>query len=100
MRARLLVEARSAAGLNHPNIVTIYEIGRWESLDYIAMEFVHGRTLHAVIGGRPMPLEVALDYGAQIADAIAAAHAAGVIHRDLKPANIMIGERGGLKVLD
>ena len=100
MRARLLVEARSAAGLNHPNIVTIYEIGRTETLDYIAMEFVEGRTLHAVIGGQPMPLDLALNYGAQIADAVAAAHAAGVTHRDLKPANVMITERGRLKVLD
>jgi serine/threonine protein kinase/Tol biopolymer transport system component len=100
MRARLLVEARSAAGLNHPNIVTIYEIGRTDTLDYIAMEFVQGRTLHAIIAGQPMPLELALNYGAQIADAVSAAHAAGITHRDLKPANIMITERGRLKVLD
>jgi serine/threonine protein kinase/Tol biopolymer transport system component len=100
MRARLLVEARSAAGLNHPNIVTIYEIGRTETLDYIAMEFVQGKTLHSLIAGQPMPLNLALNYGAQIADAVSAAHATGVTHRDLKPANIMITERGRLKVLD
>src|SRR5436190_3478508 len=57
MRARLLVEARSVAALNHPNIVTIYEIGQAESLDYIAMEFVEGRTLHTVIGSKPLPLD-------------------------------------------
>lgn len=100
-RARFLMEARAVAALNHPNIVTIYEIGQRNERDYIAMEFVPGRTLHAVIGkGELLSLGTILDYAAQIADAVSAAHAAGITHRDLKPANIMVTERGRLKVLD
>jgi eukaryotic-like serine/threonine-protein kinase len=100
-RARFLMEARAVAALNHPNIVTIYEIGQSEAVDYIAMEFVPGRTLHALIqAGPPMVLDEVLGSAIQVADAVAAAHAAGITHRDLKPANIMVSDRGRLKVLD
>lgn len=100
-RARFLMEARAVAALNHPNIVTIYEIGQRGDHDYIAMEFVPGRTLHAVIqDGKQLSLNTVLHYAAQIADAVSAAHAAGITHRDLKPANIMVSERDRLKVLD
>ncbi len=100
-RTRFLMEARAVAALNHPNIVTIYEIGRSGELDYIAMEFVPGRTLHSMIHAGPLlPLDESLRYAAQMADAVAAAHAAGITHRDLKPANIMVTDGGRVKVLD
>ena len=100
-RARFLMEARAVAALNHPNIVTIYEIGQSGECDYIAMEFVPGQTLHAVIQeGKQLSLNTVLHYAAQIADAVSAAHAAGITHRDLKPANIMVAQTGRLKVLD
>src|SRR5438270_3820507 len=100
-RTRFLMEARAAAALNHPNIVTVYEIGQSAALDYIAMEFVPGRTLHSLIhGAQPLALDDVLKQAVQIADAVAAAHAAGITHRDLKPANIMVTDTGRLKVLD
>jgi serine/threonine protein kinase len=97
---RFLQEARSTSSLNHPNIVTIYEAGASGKIVYIAMELVSGRTLRDLAAISPIALRTALRYGAQIADALAAAHAAGIVHRDLKPANIMITERGLVKVLD
>src|SRR5205085_6436886 len=89
---RFLHEARSASALNHPNIVTIYDIGSEQDIEFIAMEYVPGKTLHELIGHKPLPLSSVLWYACQIADALAAAHAAGIIHRDLKPANIMVTE--------
>ncbi len=99
-RQRLMREARAASALNHPNIVTVYEIGSESGVDFIAMEYVEGRPLSAVIPSKGLPLARALDYAIAIADALAKAHAAGVIHRDLKPANIMVTDEGRVKLLD
>jgi Tol biopolymer transport system component/tRNA A-37 threonylcarbamoyl transferase component Bud32 len=99
-RQRFLQEAQLASALQHPNIVTIFDIGSAEVGDYLAMELVRGRTLDAVIPQGGLPLTSALRYGTQIVDALAAAHAAGIVHRDLKPGNIMVTEQDQIKVLD
>jgi len=93
-------EARAASALNHPNIVTIYEIGHAEGRRYIAMELIEGSTLRALIGSRPLPTKRALQIAAQAADALAKAHDAGIVHRDLKPENIMVTKDGLVKILD
>jgi Tol biopolymer transport system component/predicted Ser/Thr protein kinase len=99
-KLRFVQEAKAASALNHPHIITIYDIGCDDGTDYIAMELIRGRTLEQALAGGKLKLPDALKYGAQIADALAAAHAAGIVHRDLKPGNIMITERGDVKVLD
>jgi serine/threonine protein kinase/Tol biopolymer transport system component len=99
-RKRLLREARMASALNHPNIVTIHEVGSEGGVDFVAMEYVSGRRLDARIGDKGLPLAEALDYAVQIADALCAAQEAGIVHRDLKPGNIVITEQGRVKVLD
>ena len=109
-RARFADEARAASALNHPNIITIYEIETVDGVDYIAMEYVRGVTLHELIRGDvirgdvirgPRPeLATILDYAAQIASALSAAHAAGIVHRDIKPGNIMVTKSGTVKLLD
>jgi Tol biopolymer transport system component len=99
-KQRFVQEAKAASALNHPHIVTIYDIGCDDGVDYIAMELVRGRTLEQLMSRGKLKLSQALKYGAQIADALAAAHAAGIVHRDLKPGNVMIAERGDVKVLD
>ncbi len=103
-RARFVREAKLASSLSHPNIVTIYAIDSTEVdgkvVDFVAMEHVRGKTLDKLIGRRGLRLNDALRYARQIADGLAAAHAAGVIHRDLKPANIMVNDHGEVKILD
>ncbi len=98
--ARFQLEARAASALNHPNVATVYEIGEDQQNIYIAMEYVEGRTLADEIGGRPLGSAQTIDTAAQIADALDAAHAKGIIHRDIKSNNIMISNRGHVKVLD
>jgi eukaryotic-like serine/threonine-protein kinase len=99
-RARFVQEAQAASALNHPHIVTIYGIDRDGDVDFIAMEYVAGRTLDQAIGRRGLKLADTLRLGVQIADALAAAHAAGIVHRDLKPGNVMVADNGSVKVLD
>ena len=93
-------EAKAASSLNHPSIVTIYDIGQAEGVDFISMECVTGKTLDRLISRHGMRLNEALKYAVQIADALARAHAAGIVHRDLKPGNIMVNEHWLVKVLD
>jgi serine/threonine protein kinase/Tol biopolymer transport system component len=98
-RARFFQEAQTASALNHPNIVTIYEIDRDADCDFIVMELVPGRTLDAAIG-RGLKLGDTLKFAIQTADALTAAHRAGIVHRDLKPSNVMVTDSGTVKVLD
>src|SRR6266498_2415928 len=93
-------EARAASALNHPNIVTIYDIGSVESVSYIAMEKVDGKTLREVLFSGPLPVKRLLQVAAQIADGLARAHEAGIVHRDLKPENVMVTRDGLVKILD
>ena len=99
-RKRFVHEARAASALNHPHIITIYDIGQDSGVDFIAMEYLAGQSLARLIERAELKIGDALKYAGQIADALASAHAAGIVHRDIKPANIMVTERGSIKVLD
>lgn len=98
--ARFLQEARAASALSHPNAAHIYEIGESGGSHFLAMEYIEGETLEARMTGDPLPLAEILSIGAQVADALEAAHTRGIVHRDIKPANLMIGARGHITVLD
>src|SRR6266487_3229493 len=97
-KRRFVQEAKAASALNHPNIITIYDIGSADGIDFIAMEFVAGKTLDRCIPRHGWRLDEALKYSVQIADALVAAHKAGIVHRDLKPGNVMVTERRGMLV--
>src|SRR3954464_3217987 len=99
-RRRFVQEARAASSLNHPHIITIYEIESADDNDFIVMEYVRGESLDALIPRHGMGLGEVLRIAISVADALAAAHARGIIHRDLKPANVIIGTDGAVKVLD
>src|SRR6266481_927973 len=93
-------EARSASALNHPNIVTIYELGQDGSTHYIAMELVEGKTLRELIVAGLLPIRKAIEIAAEVAEGLAKAHEAGIAHRDLKPENLMVSHDGFVKILD
>ena len=99
-KLRFVQEAKAASSLNHPNIITVYDIGTADGLSYIAMECVNGPTISDVIGRSQLSVERIADIGVQIADALEAAHRANLLHRDLKPGNIMLAEGRLVKVLD
>src|SRR5215212_4719021 len=98
--SRFTQEARSASALNHPNIVTIHEVGADEGAPFIVMEYIDGRDLRMLIAEGPLSVRQVLDIGVQIADGLAAAHERGIVHRDLKPENIMVTHDGYVKILD
>ncbi|MGC9973416.1 MAG: serine/threonine-protein kinase, partial [Bryobacteraceae bacterium] len=99
-RRRFIQEARAASALHHPSIVTIHDIDEADGAHFIVMEYVQGKTLNQLIGRKGLRLADALNYGVQVADALARAHRAGIVHRDVKPSNIMVDEHGLVKVLD
>src|SRR3954465_5770889 len=98
--ARFEQEARAAAGLNHPNILGIHDIGTDQGVTYIATELVIGETLAAIIRAGPVPLRRLLDIAVQVAAGLACAHASGIVHRDVKPENVMVTKDGAVKILD
>jgi serine/threonine protein kinase len=99
-RQRFLQEARAASGLNHPNIITVHDLVSDNDAEFLVMEFIAGQTLGEMIRAGGIPSNLVVDYALQISDALAAAHAAGIIHRDIKPGNVMVTPNGHVKVLD
>src|SRR5262249_23393855 len=99
-KRRFVQEAKAASALNHPNIVTIYDIDQAEGIDFIAMELISGESLDDLVPRKGLQLKTALKYSVQIAEALTTAHAGGIVHRDLKPGNVMVTESGLVKVLD
>jgi serine/threonine protein kinase/tetratricopeptide (TPR) repeat protein len=99
-KRRFLQEARSASALNHPNIVAVYDISNFNGMDFLVLEYVSGKTLADLIPAEGLPIARVVKYGSQVANALAVAHAAGIVHRDVKPANVMITNDGQAKVLD
>src|SRR2546428_9352469 len=97
---RFVQEAKAASALNHPNIIAIHEIDETDSINFIATEFIDGETLRERMQNAPMKLAEVLDVAAQIASALSAAHAVGIVHRDVKPENVMLRRDGIVKVLD
>jgi serine/threonine protein kinase len=97
---RLKREARAASALSHPGVCTVYECGEHEGQPFIVFELLDGRSLRGILGGRPLPLDVVLDLGVQVADALGCAHRAGIVHRDIKPSNLFVTEPRRIKVLD
>src|SRR2546421_11050313 len=101
-KRRFVQEAKAASALNHPNIVHIYDIDidAASDVDFIAMEYVEGKTLDEVVGRKGLKTGETVKYAVQVADALAVAHAAGIVHRDIKPSNIIVNEKGLVKILD
>ena len=99
-KRRFVQEAQAAAGLTHPHIATIYEIGESAGISFIAMELIEGRKLADMLDGTPLPVHLALELATEIAEGLARAHAGNVVHRDIKPANIMVTADGHAKVID
>ena len=100
-RQRFLNEARAASALNHPHVCVVYDVGETDDgLPFIAMEFVEGQSLHALVKQGPLEISRVVEIAVQVADALDAAHSRGIVHRDIKPANISLNERGQVKVLD
>jgi len=99
-KRRFVQEAKAASALNHPNIVTVYDVDNVDGIDFMAMEFIDGQTLDHRIGTRGMRLNLVLKYAIQVADALMRAHGAGIVRRDLKPGNVMVDTHEQVKVLD
>ena len=97
---RLIREAQIASGLDHPNLATVYEVGEWQAVPFIALAYCHGETLKDRLARSPLPMADVVSILRQVADGMAHAHAAGVVHRDLKPSNIMVGPEGHVRILD
>jgi serine/threonine protein kinase len=100
LHQRFFQESRAASSLNHPNIVTVYELFTEGESDYLVMEYINGKTVERIISSKRLQTGELLEYAVQIADALAAAHASGIIHRDIKPSNVMVAEDRRIKVLD